>query len=477
MGICFFMNITELDGFWKLACFEIKAKVGEDVFQRHIEPLKLLSLSDNGIVAIETDNNFSKTWISNNYLGIIEEAFRRALGNRFSSVELFVAAKQEELPDVPFMVDDPIKPTSAVPSKEVEEIGFPLNENYCFKDFIVGPSNSFAAAAARAVADNPGKSYNPLFIYGDTGLGKTHLMQAIGHEALKQNPNIVVCYTTTEALLNDFVESIQKGQQGSISFRQRYRSVDILLIDDIHFMAGKTALQEEFFNMFNDLTLKSKQIVMTSDRTPQEIHGLEQRLVSRFQAGLITSVESPAFETRLAIIRYKQSNSNTRMPISDQVLQFIAENVKSNVRQLEGALKRVAVYAESFSVGTEPTIDDVRNLIKDMLDEEIQPDLSFGHIQKVVADFFNITVNDIMSKERSQNIALPRQMAMFLCRKLTKGSLPEISRSFDKTHATVLHGCKTIKVRMEQEPLIKKQLESIAQTLGRSPEELYLAVD
>ena len=471
------MNNTELDGFWKLACFEIKAKVGEDVFQRHIAPLKLLGISDSGIVSIETDNNFSKNFVSNNYLGIIEDALRRALGNQFSAVELSVAATQEELPDIPFFVEEPSKKPVTVQAVQNEEVGFPLNENYCFKDFIVGPSNSFAAAAARAVSDNPGCSYNPLFIYGDTGLGKTHLMQAIGHEALKKNPNIVVCYTTTEALLNDFVESIQKGQAGSISFRQRYRSVDILLIDDIHFMAGKTALQEEFFNMFNDLTARKKQIVMTSDRPPQEIHSLEQRLVSRFQAGLITSVESPAFETRLAIIRYKLSNNNVKVPISDQVLQFIAENVKSNVRQLEGALKRVAIYAESFTIGTEPTIDDVRNLIKDMLEEEIQPDLSFGHIQKVVAEFFNITIADIMSKERSQNIALPRQMAMFLCRKLTKGSLPEISRSFDKTHATVLHGCRTIMNRMEQDAIVKRQVEAIAQSLGRSPEELYLTVD
>ncbi|MBO7224213.1 MAG: chromosomal replication initiator protein DnaA [Kiritimatiellae bacterium] len=473
------MNNTELDGFWQLACFEIKAKVGDDVFQRHIEPLKLLGLSDNGIVSIETDNNFSKNFVSNNYLGIIEDALHRALGNQFSTVELSVAATQERLPEVPIFVEETIPQQSSVSSQpqESKELGFPLNENYCFKDFIVGPSNSFAAAAARAVSDNPGCSYNPLFIYGDTGLGKTHLMQAIGHEALKKNPKFVVCYTTTEALLNDFVESIQKGQVGSMSFRQRYRSVDILLIDDIHFMAGKTALQEEFFNMFNDLTARKKQIVMTSDRPPQEIHSLEERLVSRFQAGLITSVESPAFETRLAIIRYKVSNSNLRVPISDQILQFIAENVKSNVRQLEGALKRVTIFAESFTIGTEPTLDDVRNLIKDMLEEEIQPDLSFSHIQKVVAEFFNITVADIMSKERSQNIALPRQMAMFLCRKLTKGSLPEISRSFDKTHATVLHGCKTIMNRMEQDAIVKRQVESIAQSLGRSPDELYLAVD
>lgn len=470
------MNNTELDGFWKLACFEIKAKVGDDVFQRHIEPLKLLGLSDNGIVSIETDNNFSKNFVSNNYLGIIEDALHRALGTQFSSVELSVAVTQEILPEV-FIEETAPQKVSTPQVIQSKELGFPLNENYCFKDFIVGPSNSFAAAAARAVSENPGCSYNPLFIYGDTGLGKTHLMQAIGHEALKKNPNVVVCYTTTEALLNDFVESIQKGQAGSMSFRQRYRSVDILLIDDIHFMAGKTALQEEFFNMFNDLTARKKQIVMTSDRPPQEIHSLEERLVSRFQAGLITSVESPAFETRLAIIRYKVSNSNLRVPISDQILQFIAENVKSNVRQLEGALKRVTIFAESFTVGTEPTLDDVRNLIKDMLEEEIQPDLSFGHIQKVVAEFYNITVADIMSKERSQNIALPRQMAMFICRKLTKGSLPEISRSFDKTHATVLHGCRTIMNRMEQDAILKRQAESIAQSLGRSPEELYLAVD
>lgn len=471
------MNLTELDGFWKLACFEIKAKVGEDVFQRHIEPLALVGISDSGIVTIETDNNFSKRFIENNYLGIIEEALRRALSDRFSQVELSVSQQQEELPDVAPAIDEQPTFQTVASVVSVEKVGFPLNENYHFSDFIVGPSNSFAAAAARAAADNPGRSYNPLFIYGDTGLGKTHLMQAIGHEALKNNENLVVCYTTTEALLNDFVDSIQKGQAGSTSFRQRYRSVDVLLIDDIHFMAGKTALQEEFFNTFNDLTLNNKQIVMTSDRPPQEIHGLEQRLVSRFQAGLITSVESPAFETRLAILRHKHSHSSVGSLISNQVLQFIAENVKSNVRQLEGALKRVSVFAESLMNGKEPTIDDVRELIKDMLEEEIQPDLSFGHIQKVVAEFFGISVNDIMGKERSQNIALPRQMAMFLCRKLTKGSLPEISRSFDKTHATVLHGCKTIMVRMEQEPLIKKQLEAMAQKLGRNADELYLTVD
>lgn len=468
------MDSVELDGFWQLASIEIKAKVGDDVYQRLIEPLKMNNISDGGVVTIETDNNFTKTFIGNNYLGIIEEALRRALGSRLSRVELSVSTVQEELPTVVQDVND--EPARSIQSAQPVEKdpGFPLNENYYFKDFIVGPSNSFAAAAARATADNPGRSYNPLFIYGDTGLGKTHLMQAIGHEVLKTNPSFVVCYITTEFLLNEFVNAIQNS--GSAAFRQRYRKVDVLLIDDIHFMAGRTALQEEFFNMFNDLTLNNKQIVMTSDRPPQDIQNLEQRLVSRFQAGLITSVESPAFETRLAILRHKQLTNHLNVVIPDQVLQFIAENVKSNVRQLEGALNRV-IFRCNQNHGVEPTIDSVRELIKDMLEDEVQPDLTFGQIQKVVSEFFNISISDIMGKERSQNIALPRQMAMFLCRKLTKGSLPEISRSFDKTHATVLHGCRTIVNRMEQDPLIKKQLESIANILGRNPEELYLAID
>ena len=457
------------DEIWKAALERLKSSLDGDVFSRWISVISPVSFSD-GLLTVAVDNEMLKMWVENNYLTYILDALRIDSGEKVADVLVMVDEGRT------VVSDDVEGAPAAGPSSthltrgstSAHRLGMNLNPNYTFADFIIGPSNSFAHAASVAVASNPGNAYNPLFIYGDTGLGKTHLMQAVSHGVLTQNPNAVVCYMTSEALLNDFIESIKNNT--AADFRKRYRNADVLLIDDIHFLAGKTALQEEFFHTFNTLQNAHKQIIMTSDRPLNKIQNLESRLVSRFQQGLITSIERPDFETRMAILRYKQRNSAIKLP--DAQLTFIAENINSNVRQLEGAIIRAVSYA-SLSY-QELTIDLLRNLLKDMIDLEKRPELSFLDIQRVVAEDYDLRMTDMTSKERPQSVALPRQIAMFLCRSLTHGSLPEIAAAFEKTHATIVHACKTIPGRMETDNDLRRRVEVIVEKLGRDPSSLLL---
>jgi chromosomal replication initiator protein len=338
-----------------------------------------------------------------------------------------------------------------------------LNAQYTFDEFVVGSCNSFAAAAAKAVASAPGAAYNPLFIYGETALGKTHLMQAIGHEIEKTQPDAIVRYVTTEALLNEYIDALMR--KDTVEFRKRYRSVDVLMVDDIHFLMGKETLQEEIFHTFNALHIARKQIILCSDRPAKDIKGLEQRLVSRFEWGLVTSIERPDFEMRMAILRYKQKNMKVKL--SDELLTFIAQNITSNVRRLEGALVSAISYASL--TGISHTIDSLRSLLQDILEQERQPDLSADTIQKAVADVFDVRMTDMTSKRRPASVAVPRQVAMFLCRRLTRSSLPEIALSFGKTHATVVHACKTVRGRMDVDNAFNTRVQDIARKLGRDP--------
>ena len=342
----------------------------------------------------------------------------------------------------------------------------PLDPSFTFENFVEGPSNSFAYAAAQGVSQNPGRAYNPLFIYGDTGIGKTHLMQAIGQRVV-QNYHSKVRYISSETLLNEYIDSLKTGT--TKTFRDKYRSTDVLMVDDIQFLAGKTSLQEEFFHTFNELHAARKQIIMTSDLPPNELKGLEPRLVSRFEWGLVTQIEKPSFETRLAILRYKQSQ--VPVQLSDELLTFIADNITSNVRSLEGALNK----AESFIALTGQknlSLETLRTLLKDQLSTERQKDLSFDDIQRVVAGHYGLRINDMSSKERPRSVAGPRQIAMFLCRKLTRASLPEIARAFGKTHATVVHACKTIQDRVQLEEEVRNAVSEITRELGRDPSTL-----
>jgi chromosomal replication initiator protein len=328
--------------------------------------------------------------------------------------------------------------------------------------FVVGPSNNFAHAAACAVADAPARAYNPLFIYGGTGLGKTHLMQAIGHVALAKGKVRNVRYLSSENMLNEYIDALQNRKL--TQFRKRYRSTDILLIDDIHFLAGKDRIQEEFFHTFNALFDSHKQIIMTSDRPASEISGLEHRLVSRFEWGLVTELEKPDFETRMAILRYKQQEMKIDLP--NHVITFIAENVRANVRRLEGALIRAVSY--SSLTNQELTVDSLKRLLRDTIEQEKTSELSFADIQKVVAEHYDVRFADMTSKRRPRSIAVPRQVAMYLCRRMTNSSLPDIATAFDKTHATILHASRSIENRMDVDNDLKLQVREISRKLGKT---------
>ena len=345
----------------------------------------------------------------------------------------------------------------------------PMHENYTFENFVKGPSNSFAHAAATAVAKGPGRtSYNPLFIYGGTGLGKTHLMEAIGHYVLDRHPEMSVCYITSETFLNEYVNALQNDAMHA--FRERYRKVDLLLLDDVQFIAGKQQIQEEFFNTFNSLLGLRKQVVMTSDVAPKDLKGCEERLTGRFQQGMVVEIESPSYETRLAILKSKALAGQHLIP--DEILKFIAENIRSHVRAIEGALNRVVTFVD-LNHDIPLTLEIAQHLLKDSIEEEKTiKDLTVDEIMRTVALAYGVKMEDILSKERTQTLVTPRQVAMFLSCKLTTRSLQEIGRSFGKTHATVYHGAQTIQKRIDVESELRKTVENITSQLGRNPSEL-----
>ena len=367
----------------------------------------------------------------------------------------------------PVLVMPTVKPTETVkmmrPSTFVSTM--PLNDEYTFNEFVRGPSNSFALSAAMAVVKNPGKSnYNPLFIYGGTGLGKTHLMQAIGNELKRLNPSLAICYLTAEEFLNEYVNYMKDNNVPA--FRNKYRSVDVLLIDDVQFFQVGTNIQEEFFNTFNALQQAKKQIVMTSDVAPNKLPAIEARLVSRFEGGMLQEIESPSYETRLAILKKKSESMERTIPLS--ALEFIADNIKSHVRAMEGALGKVNVYLSTFE-NTELKREVLSHLLKDFIEKEQHlKKLTIEEIQNAVATKYNVTMAQILSPERTQSIVTPRQLAMYIARKFTTRSLPEIAKMFDKTHATIIHGVRNIEKRLDVEEELKTTLAEILSEFGYS---------
>ena len=346
---------------------------------------------------------------------------------------------------------------SKAPQKKLQ-----LNPRYTFDNFIVGQSNQLAHAASIAVAQNLARAYNPLFLYGDTGLGKTHLMQAIAHAALQTNPNANIMYLSCEKFTNDFLRAIET--RSTAQFRKQYRAADVLLIDDVQFLADKERTQEEFFHTFNELFESNKQICITSDRPASEISKLEARLISRFQWGMVTDIHAPDIETRVAILRRKANLLNAH--ISEEVLSFLAKSITRNVRRMEGALTRVASY--STLMGNEVTLNQVETLLQDILQEEAQTLLTIERIQQKVTEYYRLRNSDMQSKRRPTAIAFPRQVAMYLCRILTTHSLQEIGESFGgRDHGTVIHACKTVENMMEQDMTIKRAVEMLQSQLGR----------
>ena len=451
---------------WGRACDQLKTVLNEDTFSRWIDILKPVGLEAD-VLTLGVENDFHQMWITENYLPLIRQAMQFAAPG--APVEVRFRIQCSDVAPLPAVSAHPAgraRKTKADLARKSQAIGT-MNPKYSFDEFVIGPSNSFAHAAALAVAQAPGRAYNPLFIYGQTGLGKTHLIQAVGNRVL-ETPGMTVAYVSSEALLNEYVTALQN--RSTVDFRTKYRNVDVMLIDDIHFLAGKASLQEEFFHTFNALFESRKQIIMTSDRPASEISGLEKRLVSRFEWGLVTELECPDFETRLAILRYKQAH--LEKPLPDELQTFIAENVQSNVRALEGAMLRAVSYA---SLTSEPlTLDSLRYLLRDLLDKERQEDITFDNIHKAVADFFDVRVTDLSSKRRPRSVAMPRQVAMYLCRRLTRASLPEIADSFGKTHGTVLHACKMIQNRMSVDDNLRQNVRTVVRKLGHDPVSLQI---
>ena len=410
------------------------------------------------------------------YAKLIEEALemggRAGLAVRFLVEQSASRPQQSPLP-TPRYAPPPQPPSESQKLRLNAARGIPstmpLHEQYTFESFVIGPSNSFAQAMATAVANGPGRtSYNPLFIYGGTGLGKTHLMEAIGHQVMRNNPAASVCYITSETFLNEYVNALANGAMPA--FRERYRKVDLLLLDDVQFIADKKQFQEEFFNTFNSLMDSHKQVVMTSDVAPRNLKGCEERLTGRFQQGMVVEIESPSYETRLAILKSKAASSRHLIP--DEILKFIAENIRSHVRAIEGALNRIVTFT-SMNSDMPLTIDMAQRLLRDSIEEEQTiKDLTVDEIMKTVAAHYGVKIEDIMKKERTQTLVTPRQVAMILSRKLTTKSLPEIADSFKKTHATVYHGTQTIQKRLDVEIDLRKAVEEITSRLGRKLSDL-----
>jgi chromosomal replication initiator protein len=419
-------------------------------------------------------NEFFRDWIRDHYSPDIRKAVHEASPEQLEiqfEVEAPSPAVQSETPQgehansavIQGEIRRSEKPISTVPGRPSPPHEFILNSKFTFDSFVVGNSNRFAHAASLAVADSPARSYNPLFIYGGVGLGKTHLLQAIGNHARQRNPVVKILYISSERFMNDFIESIQSGRQ--LDFRNKYRTVDLLLIDDIQFWEGKEATQEEFFHTFNVLYEAQKQIVATSDSHPKEIC-LEERLKNRFEMGLITDIQEPDLETRVAILRKKAESEGTEVP--SDVMTYIAHNVRSNIRELEGSMLRVLAYASITKEAI--TLDMVKEVLKDALPSD-ERRISIETIQRIVAERYNCKFFDMRSKKRTKQVAFPRHIAMFLARELTPYSLSEIGAAFGgKDHTTIIHAYEKIEDLCANDPSLSTEIQLLKKMMMDNPQ-------
>ncbi|MCD6231441.1 chromosomal replication initiator protein DnaA [Candidatus Aerophobetes bacterium] len=420
---------------WERFLSQIEQKIAPQVFKDWFRPLKLHSFNYHQIT-IETPDNFFKNYLKENYLELIEEELKK-MGEKNVKVRFITFEERKNLSEQRFLTRN-------------------LNPRYNFDNFVVGNNNRLAHAAALAVAQSLSQSYNPLFIYGDVGLGKTHLLQAIAHYIIEHKKGVTFTYLSSERFTNELINAIRDDK--TIEFRRKYRNIDALLVDDIHFLAGKERTQEEFFHTFNALYEAHKQIVLSSDRPPTEIPTLEKRLQSRFEWGLIADIQPPDLETRIAILKKKAKLEGVDLP--NDVAIFIAERIKTNIRKLEGCLVRLFAYSSLHK----REID--RNLAKQALMEilpKTETDLvTIELIQKIVSRYYKVKKNDFKVKKRQKSIAFPRQVAMYLCRELTNASFPEIGEKFGgKDHTTVMYACKKIEEEKRKNDDLKRDLREI----------------
>lgn len=441
------MESQNIEKIWSTAQEVIKSRIGEVTYNTWFGPIKIKGGDPNNLI-LELPDSFFKEWFTNHYLDLVKAAVKDAANKEIPiglevNPNIIKKAKKDKLQVF----------ESQIKEQKIGDIK--LNPKYTFENFVVGPSNRFTHAACLAVAESPAKNYNPLFIYGGVGLGKTHLLQAICHYIQSRSPQTNISYLASEKFTNELINAIQ--HHSTDNFRRKYRNADVLLLDDIHFIAGKESTQEEFFHTFNTLYDAHKQIIISSDRSPKEINKLEERLISRFSWGLITDIQPPDLETRIAILRKKVENVKTKIP--EDVIYFLAESIKNNIRELEGALIRVTAYAVLENREISP--DLARDILKDMLRESVKT-INVDTIQKKVANFYNLNMSDFKARGRSKNIVIARQVAMYLTRELTNLSLPEIGQFFGgKDHTTILHAYKKIKDNVDKDDKFKELVNRI----------------
>jgi len=431
-----------------------------DTYNLWFAPLRACSQENNSIT-LEVANDFCEVWLKDNYMGLLQDVIGLASGRQLEvKFKVGSGGNPAGLPPQP----PPARKKAIEPAPEKSpansEVSF--NPKNTFDTFVVGNNNNFAYAAALAVAQAPGKSYNPLFLYGGVGLGKTHLLHAIGHHVSAHRKGARVAYLSSERFTNEYIDGIQNNQLAR--FRKKYRQTEVLLIDDIQFLAGKERIQEEFFHTFNALHEAHKQIVLTCDRPASEIQNLEQRLVSRFEWGLVTDLQPPDVEMRLAILKKKAQIMGVELP--EDIMNFLANRIRNNIRRLEGALIRVASYAAL--TGKKLSLEMVESLLREILNEEGRYAVNIEVIQKKVAEHFDIRLADMTSKRRPENIAFPRQIAMFLARQMTDTSLSAIGEAFGgRDHGTVLHACRLVKDRMEVDANVRQVVSYLEKQLMR----------
>lgn len=440
---------------WEILTQNLKAKLSTPGYQTFTSSARVSSFED-GVLTLVVPNDFVMNWIKERCEHVIQEIFydkfQQTVVLNFVVNPQFNFEEQEQAAAKEAVIEKPLNE----PKKAIAQGIF--NPKYTFDSFVVGNNNRFAQAAAIAVAESPAKAYNPLFIYGGSGVGKTHLMQAIAQRALEINPFLKIVYIKTETFVNEMIEAIREGQNKINAFRNKYRTVDILLIDDIQFLIGKEYTQEEFFHTFNALHESNKQIVLNSDRPPKELSKLEDRLKSRFAWGLIADIQPPDLETRMAILRKKSAIYS--MSVHDDVLGYVAKQIPSNVRDMEGALTRIV--ANASLTGASLTVDFAAETLKNIYSSKQEKYVTISTIKQVVAEHFKVDVEELSAKVRTKEIALARQVAMYLSKELTSSSLEKVGTNFGgRDHTTVLHACDKIKESLKSDPNLANLIQEI----------------
>lgn len=433
----------------------VRKNISEVEYHTWFAPVKALGVQQGSLV-LGVRNSFAQEWFRKHYLELLEDALRN-LGAQHPQVSFQVLPAVQEAMISPEPALPRNLPAHIVQTMEANRKS--LNPKYTFENFVVGPNNNLAHAASLAVAESPGKTYNPLFLYGDVGLGKTHLMHAVGHYVAERHPEKRVEYVSTESFTNDLINAIRDDKMAQ--FRNRYRSVDLLLVDDIQFLAGKERTQEEFFHTFNALYENHKQIILSSDRPPKDIQTLESRLRSRFEWGLITDIQSPEFETRVAILKMNAEHSQIDIP--QEVLELIARQVTSNIRELEGAMMRVVAYSSLNNLPFSRPV--AAKALSDVFTSQAAPALEMADVLRATAAHYEVEPESLRSSGRAREVVVPRQVAMYLIRELTTHSLPEIGQFFGRDHSTVLHAVQRVGDQLARDSEFGAQLDAIRRRL------------